>query len=400
MKVLVFENCRKPTGHRVPYARWIADAVASLGLQVVVAFPDAIQSSGPVETYFGDCDPEISTCFFKAEVAGTSFQQLTSLVDELSSVVDSVDPDYCLIPTGDSVAVSIGTKRLFRGRRQRLSQLPIDILLMRGEFVHKHVSIAKQVVKFAKWKLSCSYTWNRIGALDPLVWFSRKQCQPRLELCPDPVPRRPGIEKIEGRKQLGIPLQGELIVSCGNQNQIKGVDLLVCAFDRLTDNTDRFLVLVGPMSQEVRDSIDSNEISDRTRKQIIILDRFVTEEEFQSALLAADIVAVPYRETDRPSGIISRCVAWGIPIIASDHGWPLWACEQFDAGLACDTRCETAFAKGIETLLDTKEDFQQSDSAKLFAEFNTVENFQNFWTKGISEAMGQVSEFVPLNSRF
>ena len=124
------------------------------------------------------------------------------------------------------------------------------------------------------------------------------------------------------------------------------------------------------------------------------------EDEFQNSLVSADVVAVPYRKSDRPSGIISRCIAWGIPIIASNHGWPLWACEQFDAGLACDTTCDLTFANGIESVLSSFANFQPSDSARRFAKFNTVENFQGFWVKGICETLGRTPTFISLDSKF
>jgi len=185
-------------------------------------------------------------------------------------------------------------------------------------------------------------------------------------------------------------------VSCGNQNEVKGIDLLINAFAAANRTKQDHLVLTGPASKKVKAAVDRYNHS-TAGNRIILIDRFVSETEFQCSLLAADIVAVPYRKANRPSGIICRCLAWGIPIVGTDHGWPKWACERVGGGWITNIHDTEQFGSTLMTSLDQSPDFIQSPSAAAFAQFNTLKNYQDFWCFGFESRRQNTAGYIRLD---
>ena len=96
---------------------------------------------------------------------------------------------------------------------------------------------------------------------------------------------------------------------------------------------------------------------------------------------AADVVATPYRDTNRPSGIVCRCIGWNRPILAADSGWLKWACDRLQAGNQVNVESRAQFAQAIKTSLDDSHRFNTSAAGQLFSTFNTMKNYQATWQR-------------------
>lgn len=382
MNILIFEYCFDDAGHRVPYASLIAQAIVAAGHDIVVAFPSKIRNSDSINEYFHASEElaanSVGIHFFETSVCNSAREKAKQIVRDFDAVVNEIQPDYAIVPTGDLFAIACAMEQ-FVWFKNRVSRIPIDVLLMRGDFAYRHNRTFTRIVKRLKWWMSARLKWHRLSVLDPIVWQLEKENMPELELCPDPVPPKPNLDKLSARHELGLPPDGKILISVGNQNETKGVDLLLRAFSSEPSNSNHFLVLVGPMTRRVQEVFNLCS----THTNIISINRFVSESEFQRALLSADVVAVPYRKTDRPSGIICRCVAWGIPILGSNTGWPNWACEKYSAGIAVDIRNRKQFVEAINNSLEHSDDFKRSQEAATFCRFNSESNFKKFWTAGI-----------------
>lgn len=351
-----------------------------------MCFPKQIEGSECCRRYFPPND-SIELRFYELpEYSG--LKRFRHASRALLSIIDQVEPNYVLIPTADGVAAVLAFESLL-GRHKKLRSIPVDILLMRGEHLHRGTQSRRRIRKWLEWKITMAGPWNRILHLDPLIWSKHQQ---QLELCPDPVPQPDSYDRSQAREFLGLPQDRRLIVSVGDQNESKGLDWLLHAFAENCIPDDCCLVVAGPMSAGIRQLAASVASRKSRLDSIIIRDCFLSEKEFQAAIIAADLVAVPYKATSQPSGVACRAISWGRPMIGTNSGWIKWACEVLGAGYLANTSDPVEFATEIVAALTRAKTFERSNASTEFSRFNSVENYCRVWRRGVLAKAGHHEE--------
>ena len=368
MKVLLFEHCFRVGGHRLSYASQVAQSVAAYDVQV--ALPSVLKTEPILRDYFSSD----SLLFYDAELPRSSLQNARNGVRCLNELLQKVTPDHVLIPTADGLATLAGMSPFSSIRR---TNAQIHIGLMIGRRPQAALSKSKQLINTLKWFSIRRGPWARILLMDPRSWLELAP-DDRVLLGPDPVPEVERLSKQKARESLGLEENARWIVSPGNQDSRKGVPELIMAFCAAQLSTFDRLLLIGRLSDEVRETLSLLE-NHPNRSRIDVRDEFVDEAAFVNALTAADVVAALYRNTMRPSGVVSRCISWGIPVLARDAGWLRWAINSFQAGHLVDADSADALAQGIVTALKQSDKFSQSNSARSFADFNTESNYRRTW---------------------
>lgn len=369
MKILIFENAFQLTGHRIPYASLVSKA---FGLDdVIVAVPHALSGESSLLEYF----QAEQLKFYDAEKSASHLGQAWESSRCLFRLIRELRPDRVLVPTADGMAVIGWISKWFFGCGLR--HPPIDIALMIGRRPEAGLGLRAKTMNKLKWRAIQLGPWRKLMLMDPRS-YSELDSNERVLLAPDPVPARLAGDKDQSRRRLGIDPGGRLIVSAGNQNTRKGVDDLINAFCNAKIDPQDKLLLIGNFSNEIRVLIESIKSTSRWR-QVICRDQFVSDFEFSQSILAADLVATPYRNTQRPSGVISRCIAWGVPFWGSNTGWPRWAIDQFEAGYPVHRSTPESTARSLSEALHKCGRFMPSERAKAFAVFNTAENYQSAW---------------------
>ena len=211
--------------------------------------------------------------------------------------------------------------------------------------------------------------------------------QPQLSnvlLCPDPAPPQKFFDRTEARRALKLPPGGRLLVSVGNQDKRKGSDLLLRAFEQLKekDDTSATLLMMGKFSDEIKSMLEEVSPSCKGQNQIVVRDEYVSDDQFQQAVVASDVVAVPYRDVERPSGIVSRAVAWGRPLLATDGGWLSWFINKYKAGHLTNPHDLEQFGRDIELALEASSKFELSTESSEFSKFNSAAMYRDIWRRG------------------
>ncbi len=119
------------------------------------------------------------------------------------------------------------------------------------------------------------------------------------------------------KEKLDVASATCLLVNVGLIRKYKGVDLLLKAFSAIEDENAR-LVIAGEFYddfQHYKTIVDSSPNSER----ILIINRFLSDEEMSDYLHAADAVILPYRNATQ-SGAAMAALACGTPVIASNVG--------------------------------------------------------------------------------
>ncbi|MGH2573315.1 MAG: glycosyltransferase [Actinomycetota bacterium] len=133
-------------------------------------------------------------------------------------------------------------------------------------------------------------------------------------------PARP-VSRAEARQQLGLENRRPVFVCAGFLQPSKGFDRAVEAFAR-ADADGAALYVVG----SIRDRTTENEqyvakLSARCQavQGVTLVERFVTDDEFDRWVAAADWLVLPYRRA-WSSGVLARAQAMGTPAIVSAVG--------------------------------------------------------------------------------
>lgn len=373
MKVLVFDICTSVNGHRIPYAGLVAKAFTEH--EVVVALPDQVADEPILNDYFSD---QVQFQFFETERQSTALADVRTSWRCLVQQIKHCQPDAVAVPTGDGLAFWGGVKNLVG--LSGTGRVPIDIGLMKGHFRTASDSWLKKTVNNLKWWVVTKGPWRRVLLIDPRSFEDLKNpASQNVVLCPDPAPKQKFTDRHEARVALGLPTAGRMIVSVGNQEVRKGTDLLLQAFEIANLESDDFLVLMGRFDAPTRKLAD--EIVQKTSlgKHLVIRDTFVSDDQLQQAVVASNLVAVPYRDVERPSGIVSRSIAWGRPILATDGGWLKWFVKHYQAGYLTQPENTPQFAEDIKVALSKSDDFHVSAAADKFRTFNTELCYLDAW---------------------
>ena len=373
MKVLIFDSGSSVSGHRIPYAALVAKSYREE--DVVVCLPAQLKSESILDTYF--CD-RVNFHFFELQKKSKTLATNREAWRCFTNCIATQKPDLVAVPTADGLAFWGGLLNLFSISSRK--KTPIDISLMKGHFKSPTVSRSTRLVSRLKWWVVTRGPWRRILLIDPRSFEDLPIPESaRVELCPDPAPKQKFFDRREARVSLDLPLNGKIVASVGGQDVRKGSDLLLLAFEKAEFSQDVFLVMFGKFDSETKRIADRMLLDSRFQNSLIIRNEYVSDDELEQTIIASNLVAVPYRDVERPSGIVNRAIAWGRPILATERGWLEWFVERYQAGHLTQPENTAQFAEDIETALSKSDDFRISAAADEFRRFNTELCYLDAW---------------------
>ena len=125
------------------------------------------------------------------------------------------------------------------------------------------------------------------------------------------------IVKEEARKKLNLPLDKKIIMFFGQIKKVKGLDVLIRAFNIVGKNfQDANLLIAGkPWKVDLNEYL--NLIDKELKDRVISRANFIPNEEVPFYFAASDIVVLPYRKIYN-SSVILRAFDYGSAVIASN----------------------------------------------------------------------------------
>jgi glycosyltransferase involved in cell wall biosynthesis len=157
-------------------------------------------------------------------------------------------------------------------------------------------------------------------------------------------------DRAEARRRLRLPVDGGPVFVCaGFLQPSKGFDRAVEAFARADGRPDGArLYVVG----SVRDATSENlayarSLAERCRavRGVELVDRFLSDDEFDLWVAAADRVVLPYRRS-WSSGVLARAHALGTPALVTDVGGLAEQAGEHDVVVRTDEELALAMAEG------------------------------------------------------
>ncbi len=124
----------------------------------------------------------------------------------------------------------------------------------------------------------------------------------------EPWPEK--IEREQSRRQLDLPVDGQVILWAGRFDPVKRVELLVNCMPQLPDDALLALAGDGGLRAEIERHAHARGLQSRVR--------FLGwQSDLSAAMSAADVFAFPSRTEGMPNAVLTAMAA-GVPVVASD----------------------------------------------------------------------------------
>jgi glycosyltransferase involved in cell wall biosynthesis len=161
--------------------------------------------------------------------------------------------------------------------------------------------------------------WRQILFVDEFLAADMQKANPSSPIffLPDPCP--PGYDgyAAAARKQLDIPPDRRIFLFYGTGARRKGLHVAVSAMLQLPPGSPAFLLCAGQQNPAGETAASLAQLVRQNRARL--LDRYVSDEEEKMCFAASDAVLLPYLNHFGTSGVLSRAMAAGKPVVVSDE---------------------------------------------------------------------------------
>ena len=377
------------SGHRYHYVREIIIALSELSKNINIIFVTSYSASQSNE--FSIHLEDISHLFTIDNSYGQNTpERKISLWETSKHLINSCkshSPKHVFIPTANGILQYIGLKRFF-GLGGHLKTTEFEAMLMSGGiFQGWSDKILGLLWRYFTKHSECSV----IHVLYPLqkdTYDTKKiEIANVISLTPEPVEKPVAYTTKAAREKLGIPIEGRYIVEAGVIDIRKGADYLLDAFSKIETDQDIRLLLAGKVSEEIKELIDNQYKALIDNKKLIVLDHYLSDDQFTSAFLTATIFCLPYRHLERSSGIAVRAAAFHCPMLTSNTGWLGKVIPKYQLGSTCDVTNQVEFSNMILQSLDLADRYELTQAGKFFTNYHTLQNFRAHWMKRIRQKL-------------
>ena len=223
---------------------------------------------------------------------------------------------------------------------------------------------------------------STVFTLDPSAVPAISNLSRRTEAValPDPVDPAPAVPEapIESvRAAYGVEGGRTLALLFGLLAERKGVFAMIDAIRLLPPSAAQRLTVLfaGAIRPEIHDRLRAA-TRDIGPPTLVIHDTFVPDEEIQDLVRASDLILVPYQRHVGSSGVLIRAAAANRPVIGQDYGVVGQQITEHRLGRTVDSTQPEALAAALMSFLDDPTEGFHVQTAREFAEHNTVEAYQ------------------------
>jgi len=151
-----------------------------------------------------------------------------------------------------------------------------------------------------------------------------------------PVRKR---DRTVARLRFGIPSGTCVVLVYGTLTSRKGFGMLNAALTHDACPTSVIALVAGRVARSGR-LVTESEGGRTLRKQgrLVLIDRFLSDEEEGDAFAAADIVWLGYENFYSLSGVLFQAMQADRPVLAQDYGLIAWLARRHQLGIVVDTR--------------------------------------------------------------
>lgn len=295
--VLILE--KNPTGHRLYYARILANGAATAGHRVTLVLSSGAAQSPELSIHLSGLDERVERVYNLDFTYGG--------VVELSHRLDAT---LTVISDGDSMAVDVGRRARWSG------QGVLSVLVMRESAQPTRVPGLMRVkthLKQALLRRARSVPGVRVTVLKGALWRGKS----KFAVARDPVTLETTPDLVQSvRSRWGLSDDIYWFGVLGAISERKNLALIADALTALNKPGMGLLVAGTCDPCTMRGAYESLESLRQTGVPVVIVDRLLEDWELDSAVAAIDAVVLAH-SNEGPSGLFGKAVAAGTRIVAA-----------------------------------------------------------------------------------
>ncbi|MCU0471312.1 MAG: glycosyltransferase [Arcicella sp.] len=219
---------------------------------------------------------------------------------------------------------------------------------------------------------------RHIFNLDPFAtqFIQEKWGSKKVQFLPDPVQIYPSQQSISDTKTLlGIERNRTVFLIFGFLDSRKGISDVMNALEAIDKEKSKkgTLLLVGPWEESERQKFDNqlDTLKNKTYFQILLVDKFIPDEEIQPYFEITDYVLALYDKHIGMSAITVRAAAAQKPLLTYDFGLMGKMVSEHELGLIV----KQDLPDTIEKLLTENVEVGNKQKMKQYADLNRAENY-------------------------
>jgi glycosyltransferase involved in cell wall biosynthesis len=193
---------------------------------------------------------------------------------------------------------------------------------------------------------------------------------------PDPIKIR-SIGNFDFRNNHNISEEDFVFISLGRMNSRKNIHNIIKAFNLLPEKylaNTKFLVC-GSFDDIIYKNYLSTILTSRLKNNIILVDKFLTTDEFEAYINISNCVCIPYINFFGSSGILGYAARYKKLILASNSGTIAHIVDEFRLGCSVDVLSIVSISEGIKKIIDNH--LPLTKVAK-FEEYKTTHSIEEF----------------------
>ncbi len=386
MRVLIFNPDER--GHNFVFLKALVPALNDLNCDVTLA----LTKQGFDSTEFRAHLEPISNRF-KADCSLTPECGRGRRIAEMASAVRRTDAEHLLVPNAEPILAMLGLYGAL-GRPAMPATVPSEFTLIRADFAYPPSTLKQLAWYWAKEQCINALPRATISLIDPVAHASiqrRGSClAERIRLLPELLDKVAPIERDEARRRLNLPNQGRFLACAGRLDLRKGIGSLVQAFAKADLRANDRLLLAGELHPELLNLFQTRFGTMVRSKRILLMNRYLSDEELNWVLCASDVVAATYLVGhSAPSGIINKAAVIGRPVLASRFGWSDYMVPEFGLGTLTDIADPQVLSRDVALALEQSNSYMQSSRSLRLRDYLSPHNFAASWTAGISARLGR-----------
>ncbi|MEO0152461.1 MAG: glycosyltransferase [candidate division WOR-3 bacterium] len=124
----------------------------------------------------------------------------------------------------------------------------------------------------------------------------------------------PRVDKLYARNYLKITSDCFVVLFFGNVRKYKGLDILLRVFSEFSVDKNALLIVAGRFFE------NPQKYKKYINEKVMIINRFVEDEEIPILFEASDLLVLPYRKFDSQSGVVMLALNYDKPYVISNVG--------------------------------------------------------------------------------
>lgn len=353
MKALVFEQWQG--GHHFNYLGVLVPALARMASEVTVAVSRRAAESDLFRTQLGHLRTMPRVRILDTVPIPSADDRLAfrrALGENVIEAADAVRPDVLVLPSGDEQLIALPLLDAIRGHPV-LRDTHVETLLHYPAFT-KSGNWRTMVANRVQRVLAGRGTLDRIGFVNFLQHEAAVRTgeawAAKTHAVGDPVPAPSPLSRTEARARLGLDPSALWFGTIGGLDVRKAVPETIAAFQRARLPSHARLLVAGKLAEQHAAWIDAHAADIRRDGRLVVLDRFLSEDELLATFAAVDVQCPVYRDFVGLSSLLLKGVAAGAATLGSDFGWSRAVIRRFGLGRCVQPADVDGFAAAMETL--------------------------------------------------